>query len=91
MVVLCSLGTKDPDGKTAELGCHGSSKFKGTKELRTVGYLEKHTVGQVCARLPSSIADACSARIGAASSTPGSGTSGVTLRRYERKEGCATI
>ena len=42
MVVLCSVGTKDLDGKTAEPGCHGSAKFKGTKELRTVGYVEKH-------------------------------------------------
>jgi len=42
MVVLCSVGTKDPDGKTAEPGCHGSSKFKGKKKFRTVGYAEKH-------------------------------------------------
>jgi hypothetical protein len=42
MVVLCSVGTKDPDGKTAEPGCHGSSKFKGKKIFRTIGYAEKH-------------------------------------------------
>ena len=44
MVVLCSLGTKDPDGKSAVSGCHGSTHFKGKKELRTVAYVERHDV-----------------------------------------------
>ena len=44
MVVLCSLGTKDADGKTAVPGCHGSAKFTDKKELRTLAYVEKHGV-----------------------------------------------
>eukprot|EP01043_Picozoa_sp_COSAG02_P069051 COSAG02_NODE_11686_length_1673_cov_5.239517_1_plen_161_part_00 len=46
-------------------------------------------VGQVCACLPSSIADAYTARIGAASSTPGSGTSWV--RHYIGEEGLSRL
>jgi hypothetical protein len=31
MVVLCSLGSKNPKGTSAEPGCHGYTKWKGEK------------------------------------------------------------
>ena len=31
MVVLCSLGSKNPEGTSAEPGCHGSTHWRGEK------------------------------------------------------------